>query len=626
MPLLACALVSAAPRRSDASIPGATIIPRVAGSPAAVLGTGYDTQARVFRAQCVTGDVIYEGSARSTLALEHSAQASDLLDQYGFTLAAGLDLGFASAMIGQRIALLTVDNRLTHAYAYSHDILGRSAKLVNLRLTEEGKRARAKNDPQFARAVCGDEFVQRVDLGALLLLNARLEFRDFTTRTDIEEFLKLSFLMFSKTFSFSQHTEDFKESTTITVDGVQFGGDPSKLEEVLAQVRTRTCKLSTADQCGDIMGRLVSYASEPGGLQAQMKGLQYDGANSSVRSYRTGRYETADEQDVIALATPPILTRDAKNAIAEMSERMQGLNQLKARADTLLGGHLRPAERTDVTAFSKDAGGDINLLANGIDACFVEPTTCAANSVAVLAALHSLSPERLVVPVTSYGVCLRAGSSANADTAALRTVLALGVAVGVTAASWDAAACEALETKLDAAGILDLGGKGLTDIGALRGILHLRSLQLRDNVIENIDALSGLSELETLDVTNNQIGNLFPIYALKGLRELRAGYNRIKTLAGVDASTWPLLALIELHANPVDSLAPLEGRSHLTLIRNVNERCQVERQRAVDLHLVDAALVADFAMLEMGPSWRRPRDPTSGIDSWELCDVVVGSY
>lgn len=626
LPLLVGALVGATPLRSDAGIPVATVIPRVAGSAAGVLGTGYDTQARAFRAQCVTGDLVYEGSATSTLTLDHSIQASEVFDRYGFSLAAGLDLGVASAMIGQRIALMTADNQLTHAYSYSHDILGRTATLVNLRLTDEGRRALVKNDPQFARAVCGDEFVQRVDLGALLLLSARLEFRDFTTRTDIEEFLELSFLTFSTTASFSHHTQDFKEATTITVEGVQFGGDPSKLEEVLTQVRTRTCKLSTADQCADIMARLVSYASEPEGLQAQMKNLEYDGANSPTRSYRTGRYEAADAQEVAALATPPVVTAEARGAIAGLADRTRVLVQLQARAETLAAGHLRPAQRVDLAAFSKDARADLNVIADAVDACYVDPPTCAANSARAMEALHTLSPERLVVPVTTYGVCLRAGSSASADTAGLSTIRALAKAVAMTATTWDEAACGSLETKLDTAGSLAIDGNGLSDISALRGILNLRSLQLRENAIGNIGALAELSDLETLDMTNNQVGSLFPIYQLKHLRELRAGYNHIKTLVGVESGTWPSLTLVELHANQIDSFAPLEGRSKLTIVRSVGDRCEVERRRAVELRLVDAALAADFAVLEMGPRWRRPRDPSSGIQAWELCDSVVGSY
>lgn len=622
--LIATALaVFAFSSTATAAPPVSTVIPRVAGGPAALLGTGYDSRDRAFREQCVTGDVLYEGVATSKLDLEHAVKQEDIASQYGFGLAGGFDWGFAEAMVGVRIALLNVDSSLTKSFVYTNDIRGKIAYLTNLRLTSVGRRARDTHDPEYIRLVCGDEFVAWMPLGATLFLNARLEFRDSLARYDFEQSVTLRFLMFKETVAFQQHTEDIRESTKITVDGVQLGGDPSKLDDVLSRVRTRTCTLRTADACDDVVTRLVAYASESSGLQGQLEGLEYRGSRSSAREYRTARYDAfTDDADVRALGSAKSMTREAEVALTSLGDRLGASLRQRARARTLLGGHLRPTQRAELERFTEGARQNVLSLSNAIDACYVAPASCPLGANAALAGLVPLREERLVVPVTTYDVCLRAASS----TADARTIRALAEATGTSLPAHTPAGCEGLETRLDAAGSLDLAGRALTDVTALRGIVNLKSLSLRDNSIANLDSVGDLDGLEILDVTGNKLQNVFPLARLGALRELSAGYNAITSVWGMENAT--ALRFAAFHGNPVASFEPLEPlvRAGLTLVRTVADRCELERTRVVSLGLASRDEVDDLRGLDFAPLYAKPREPSSGIEGWMLCDAAARTY
>ncbi|MBQ9544674.1 MAG: leucine-rich repeat domain-containing protein [Clostridia bacterium] len=68
--------------------------------------------------------------------------------------------------------------------------------------------------------------------------------------------------------------------------------------------------------------------------------------------------------------------------------------------------------------------------------------------------------------------------------------------------------------------VLDLSGKGLSDISFLSAAINLTELDLGDNEITDVSPLAKLTKLARLNLKNNRINDVNVLLSLKDLREL----------------------------------------------------------------------------------------------------------
>ncbi len=108
---------------------------------------------------------------------------------------------------------------------------------------------------------------------------------------------------------------------------------------------------------------------------------------------------------------------------------------------------------------------------------------------------------------------------------------------------------------------LNLSGKGITDISALKYCAGLTSLNLSGNSIAALPDLSPLKDLNSLDLGANQLTALTGVQTLGGLRTLKAGMNRITGISGLSGMT--RLQSLDLQGNRISDIATLSGLSGL---------------------------------------------------------------
>ena len=140
----------------------------------------------------------------------------------------------------------------------------------------------------------------------------------------------------------------------------------------------------------------------------------------------------------------------------------------------------------------------------------------------------------------------------------------------------------------DGAELLDLSGRGLTDLAPLAGLTSLRELDLRDNAIADLAPLAGLTGLRKLHLQGNAITDLAPLAGLAALQELHLRGNRIADIA-------PLAGLEQLQAldlsdNRIEEVWPLAGLAALrelhlkgNLIADIGPLSGLAQPRVLDL-------------------------------------------
>lgn len=121
---------------------------------------------------------------------------------------------------------------------------------------------------------------------------------------------------------------------------------------------------------------------------------------------------------------------------------------------------------------------------------------------------------------------------------------------------------------------LNLGFNKLTDLSPLAGLKQLRELNLRSNQLTDVSPLAGLKQLEMLDLGFNQLTDVSSLAGLKQLKELDLGNNnltdkQLKHLAGLKQLEW-----LYLENNP--NLAKAEiAKSGIAKLQKALPKCKI---------------------------------------------------
>ena len=109
--------------------------------------------------------------------------------------------------------------------------------------------------------------------------------------------------------------------------------------------------------------------------------------------------------------------------------------------------------------------------------------------------------------------------------------------------------------------MLDLSGKGLTDLTGIKQFANLKKLAVSNNKIADLSKVSELTNLEQLYINNNNIKSLDGIEKLTKLNILNIGSNQLKDITKL--SQLSNIKAVNLNSNQITSLNALENVSSL---------------------------------------------------------------
>lgn len=131
--------------------------------------------------------------------------------------------------------------------------------------------------------------------------------------------------------------------------------------------------------------------------------------------------------------------------------------------------------------------------------------------------------------------------------------------------------------------ILDFSKNSISDISALRELIHLETLSLRGNLIfdTELSAISGLKSLTYLDLSDNPINGIGALKGLTELTDLRLHGMMLEYIGALSGMT--KLENLDLSENELQSYKPLYGLTtlkHLDISENPISKEQLNKLKS----------------------------------------------
>ncbi len=574
----------------------------VVSSRAVLLGTGYDTRSLTTRSRCVTGDVVYEGSGQTNPeSLWRSVPLPELKEKLGVSERGlpNLDVLKNIGRLGLTEYAETSDTSETVTFVF--EVGSRFAALSNPRLTPEAASLVGRG-AATVRGICGDQFVQRVELGGALFASIRFDFHSKKDRSSFHEDMGLdSATLQNIAEKLERNAQDYKNRVEVSLRVFQVGGNPSELGRVLGSASSGQsplpffrCSSQEISGCQAMLLGIQDYVTHPiHGLRAQLslEGSSYDPTKPVGAA--TLRFTTQGYSSVAALAgllreSPVQQPAGVGAARTRLFNVLASLRKDASRVDRVETTRpLSRLQRQEVVAAGAAIGENMRTVQRAIDLCeAAELSVCEqAERQAATSEWKSFRMDVVENPSGFLSACL----GGTASSAERKTVEAIEQYLGMR----DCVRTSILLEEMDS---LELVDASITDLTPLRWLGSLKRLVLRGNAITNVDALETLKALESVDVSYNSIVSLAPLRSLPRLRTIRA------------------------HGNPhFDALSAPSASILKEMWLSESDACAAAR---VDLLSQGAIASSEFyqrARANEAPVFVTIGRPASGISRWVPC-------
>ncbi len=241
-----------------------------------LLGSGYDSRTNMSKGDsCLVnhGDpsAMHITNETGEVHFENTTDSDTISSMVNAGLSISAGVGWFSGSAGASYARSTTSSRQSLSLIYwatrngtvSFDI----KDFGNTALTPGAQDLLTKGGGLDAfTTACGDSFVKAAQIGSLLLVNVRVEFASLSDRTEFETHLQAKAMsMASIKAAFEASNAEIKKHAYILVTAQQFGGDTSRLAEVLGHDDGKgypivECAAQNFDKCNEMISGVIEYS------------------------------------------------------------------------------------------------------------------------------------------------------------------------------------------------------------------------------------------------------------------------------------------------------------------------------------------------------------------------------
>jgi hypothetical protein len=560
-------------------------------SDGAILGQGYDNKKEQFVGKCLkldTSKTLYTHAPSALIKFDRSLTSSELQTTLGFAAGGRAKYGVVSFSAAANFTRDAAASQYSETTTYSASYTFKNATLKDFELQTFAEETRG-SDEKF-RTTCGDEYVEQVRLGAVLLINMRLEFASIAEKQRFSAKFRVDGPAFGAFAEAEKASQEFRDSASVVISAFQLGGDVTRLSTVFGamvgqQYAVMVCSMKNLAACSAVWNNALLYATDlarqesfPQQIKAaydptKIEGLaeiayitkpwstinitpKHPGYAPGVRVNRDSLEKQFDYYEAYARRVSALRIRPVRLSPAQVSL----LDRYNEGLRLILKEHVEMAEicYTDdkgcvdgYNEFMKRVGRLQNEMNFDVSKLNIAPETFAQwcdyvggdGSKPVLPALQA------------------SRNSVDALVAYARSVMVNGKDEQFWNGLGDK--CQHVEGVL--AQVVEIGvvDRPFGDLRPLSSLENVKALTLKRAGIEDLRGLSALKNLVRLDLSGNSISNasiggLDQILELKQLQALSLRDNHlsdVKPLGTLDKLVW-----LDIGRNPlVDDSCPLKG-------------------------------------------------------------------
>lgn len=578
-----------------------------------LLGQGYDFINNTFRKNCLSGSFGYGGISEAIITADKTMSEENLKTINETTLNGKVNFYVSSADLSGKFYQTIEKNRYSLTISWGRIVKGKSVLFKDYALSKDGKRAIKSQDSGLKSLLCGDGMVQRIDLGATVILTATFYFANDSLKEEMSAKIKFKLINREKIKKVKGSSEWSNKLSRIKFDGFQIGGEPKKLDFLLESIEKTECTLEDMNSCFEAIDKLHQYAFGEEGLSAQLHDLKY----SEDRKFAPLFYHIIPYKDFIY----PELDPERDVDLSQRQETMKKLNNIYLSNRTDLGKIKNLTQSKKLSEEEADNLWDIKeIIENNLseigktrEYCLNSPNNCRKYWSEL--SIDFYDPTKLDFPDRLQDYCHWANKSQSGSKLKnLMNKLYENVQGG----------CEELIKKVNEIVDLNLSNSNIDTLSPIKYFINLKNLDASFNNLSKSYDFLGLKKLKTLNLRNNDFANINILSELPELSQLNLSYNRIKN---VNMLSNPLLKNLKLHGNPLTYFSALEKRRKefdlLTL--KEPEYCEWERERlkttGYDPKVIDYNRSISFA-----PWYKTPHDYKSGVEYWKHCSKIAPKY
>jgi hypothetical protein len=226
---------------------------------------------------------------------------------------------------------------------------------------------------------CGDSYMQRIDLGAILSVTLRLNFASNLQKQTFQAKFKGSFANIINGSASAQKTiQENKLKGSIDVIAFQKGGDPNRLDMIFGANSDRnliSCSLEYLDNCTKAINNIIDYAQARGawenlGFTEQIKIVDNKLVASSLFPVNiedaTIGYYAEDFGLDIPIIVPSEETIAARIHLAELYDNyLENLNFYNSIKNSFAYSHLSTFAQQELNNLAKELRNSISYLTDG---------------------------------------------------------------------------------------------------------------------------------------------------------------------------------------------------------------------------------------------------------------------
>ena len=586
----------------------------------AALGDGYDTGEQRFKGSCLDSDprnFEWYGAQNGEVAFSHAMSSAEAKESLGFGAKARAQYGMISASAAAAFASSTSSDDYSESATYRADFNFKNAVLKNIVFKPVA--AERKRSAAAFTEMCGNEYVDQMQLGASLYVNVKVQFARKEDKESFSSQVKVSGPIGSVSASLEKASRNFSKTGFISIRLLQIGGDVEQLATIFAmsgdgspdgQAPTSSnplaivnCSMDDLRSCTAVLRAAIYYASSsfPKQIKPTSIGIGQPGGPAIMR------YVTKPWTDVGVRLPNPVANQAivfAKQRFGELFEEQLGIAH-RIKALSLARIRLSPSQRERLRTNEALVNRNIELLKDAANQCYDDDSTCVAGLNGLKQAPIGLQ-ELEILPETFSQYCdltddpkhaARLGKTVDA----LMRIAAKEIGDG----SFEGAAdrCGLAEELLEGLWSIELPFAGVSDMRPVGTLKGLRRLRLNANPIEDLSPLTGLKELETLNLNSTQVSDVTGLRSLPKLREVLLFQTRTLGQERLIQASLP------------------QAKVRFT----ENEVCAAERFGL----LMDRSITREdydrYEKANLAPSYANMKDHSVGINAWLACDIAAAA-
>lgn len=356
-------------------------------------GYGYsiDSQ-RIVNQQCFNATASEPQGSHGFVQLDSSISFREMESKFSYSVEAGVNFGFFSSKADASYLKEIKEKDFSLSFNYYSGAsgtvrvqLGAGENVLN----DSGRQQYDNNasKPYFG-VVCGDEYIDSYELGALLAMSLKIDFASHYEKEEFEGHISGSLGdIISASASIQKAVSETKVTGKLTMVAYQQGGDPGQLAKILSKdaggdYYATTCDLDNLDACKATASGLLDYARDYFPDQYSVV------TGENVTTLGFGFYTSKPLRYVGLTPVPSLLDDQARKDRDALVASYQQQNCYAQKFESLVHGYPVSWQTstqfyqqiTDAYQVVKDnlalilGGGSIS--SKGLEACYLTPDVC----------------------------------------------------------------------------------------------------------------------------------------------------------------------------------------------------------------------------------------------------------